>query len=95
MRKFRLITEDVQGNTAYFHGLLVIDKYAPWLKKWQPMIKAHVDVKIIDGYLLHLFCVGFTKKCNNQIWKALCPAPKCPPDLQEGDGNHGLRGADK
>ena len=53
-----------------------LTKYAPWLKKWQTMIKAHVDVKIIDGYLLHLFCVGFTKKCNNQIWKAPMPSTK-------------------
>uniref|UniRef100_A0A2I3HRG2 Ribosomal protein S3A n=1 Tax=Nomascus leucogenys TaxID=61853 RepID=A0A2I3HRG2_NOMLE len=44
-RKFKLITEDVQGKNS------------------------HVDVKTTDGYLLHLFCVGFTKKCNNQIWK--------------------------
>ncbi|ELW64381.1 40S ribosomal protein S3a [Tupaia chinensis] len=33
------------------------------------MIEAHVDVKTTDGYLLCLFCVGFTKKCNNQIQK--------------------------
>ncbi|KAM9041568.1 LOW QUALITY PROTEIN: small ribosomal subunit protein eS1-like [Megaptera novaeangliae] len=33
------------------------------------MIEAHVDVKTTDGYLLHLFCVGFTKKRNNQIQK--------------------------
>uniref|UniRef100_A0A2K6CR23 40S ribosomal protein S3a n=1 Tax=Macaca nemestrina TaxID=9545 RepID=A0A2K6CR23_MACNE len=33
------------------------------------MIEAHVDVKTTDGYLLCLFCVGFTKKRNNQIQK--------------------------
>ena len=33
------------------------------------MIEAHVDVKTNDGYLLHLFCVGFTKKRNSQIRK--------------------------
>ncbi|KAH0515589.1 40S ribosomal protein S3a [Microtus ochrogaster] len=37
--------------------------------EWQTMIEAHVDVKTTDGYLLLLFCVGFTKKCNNQIRK--------------------------
>ncbi|XP_053330392.1 40S ribosomal protein S3a-like [Spea bombifrons] len=31
--------------------------------------EAHVDVKTTDGYLLCLFCVGFTKKRNNQIRK--------------------------
>ncbi|KAK2095507.1 40S ribosomal protein S3-1 [Saguinus oedipus] len=33
------------------------------------MIEAHVDVKTTSGYLLCLFCVGFIKKCNNQIGK--------------------------
>ncbi|PWA27226.1 hypothetical protein CCH79_00013904 [Gambusia affinis] len=35
----------------------------------QTMIEAHVDVKTTDGYLLRLFCVGFTKKRTNQIRK--------------------------
>lgn len=35
----------------------------------QTMIEAHVDVKTTDGYLLRLFCVGFTKRRNNQIRK--------------------------
>ena len=39
------------------------------VKKWQTMIEARVDVKTTNGYLLHLFCVGFTKKHNNQIQK--------------------------
>ncbi|ELW65714.1 40S ribosomal protein S3a [Tupaia chinensis] len=33
------------------------------------MIEVHVNVKTTDGYLLRLFCVGFTKKRNNQIRK--------------------------
>ena len=33
------------------------------------MIEAHVDVKTTDGYILRLFCVGFTKKRTNQIRK--------------------------
>ncbi|ELW69729.1 40S ribosomal protein S3a [Tupaia chinensis] len=39
------------------------------VKKWQTMTEAHVDVKTTDGYLLHLSCVGFTKKRRNQIRK--------------------------
>ena len=31
------------------------------------MIEAHVDVKTTDGYLLRLFCIGFTKKRDNQL----------------------------
>uniref|UniRef100_A0A2K5J9U4 Ribosomal protein S3A n=1 Tax=Colobus angolensis palliatus TaxID=336983 RepID=A0A2K5J9U4_COLAP len=71
-RKFKLITEDVQGKNCLtnFHGVdLTCDKMCSMVKKWQTMIEAHVDVKTTDGYLLHLFCVGFTKKHNNQIWK--------------------------
>lgn len=32
-------------------------------------MEAHVDVKTMDGYLLHLFYDSFTKKCYSQIWK--------------------------
>ncbi|ELK25366.1 40S ribosomal protein S3a [Myotis davidii] len=69
-RKFKLITEDVQGKNCLtnFHGMdLTRDKMCSMVKKWQTMIEAHVDVKTTDGYLLRLFCVGFTKKRNNQI----------------------------
>lgn len=43
-------------------------------QKWQTMIGIHVVVKTTDGYLFHLFYVGFTKKHNNQIQKS-CYAP--------------------
>jgi small subunit ribosomal protein S3Ae len=33
------------------------------------MIEAHNGVKTTDGYLLRLFYVSFTKKCNKQIRK--------------------------
>uniref|UniRef100_UPI003467EE9B 40S ribosomal protein S25 n=1 Tax=Oryctolagus cuniculus TaxID=9986 RepID=UPI003467EE9B len=65
-------TEDVQGKNCLtnFHGMdLTRDKMCSMVKKWQTMIEAHVDVKTTDGYLLRLFCVGFTKKRNNQIRK--------------------------
>uniref|UniRef100_A0A8C6LRB5 Small ribosomal subunit protein eS1 n=1 Tax=Nothobranchius furzeri TaxID=105023 RepID=A0A8C6LRB5_NOTFU len=53
-----------------FHGMdLTRDKMCSMVKKWQTMIEAHVDVKTTDGYLLRLFCVGFTKKRTNQIRK--------------------------
>ncbi|CAO2632218.1 40S ribosomal protein S3a [Lemmus lemmus] len=48
---------------------LTRDKMCSMVRKWQTMIEAHVDVKTTDGYLLRLFCVGFTKKRNNQIRK--------------------------
>ena len=39
------------------------------VKKWQTLIEAHVDVKTTDGYLLRVFCVGFTEKMPNQTSK--------------------------
>ncbi|GCC37300.1 hypothetical protein chiPu_0015803, partial [Chiloscyllium punctatum] len=71
-RKFKLIVEDVQGKNCLtnFHGMdLTRDKMCSMVKKWQTMIEAHIDVKTTDGYLLRLFCVGFTKKRSNQIRK--------------------------
>ncbi|XP_039333384.2 small ribosomal subunit protein eS1-like [Saimiri boliviensis] len=71
-RKFKLMTEDVQDKNCLtnFHGAdLTRDKMCSMVKTWQTMTEAHVAVKATDGYLLRLFCVGFTKKCNNQIWK--------------------------
>ncbi|ELW62278.1 40S ribosomal protein S3a [Tupaia chinensis] len=70
-RKLKLITEDVQGKNCLtnFHGMdLTHGKMCSMVKKWQPTIEAH-DVKTTDGYLLRLFCVGLTKKHNNQIRK--------------------------
>ena len=37
-------------------------------QKWQARFEAHVDIKTTGGYLLRLFCVGFTKH-NTQIQK--------------------------
>ncbi|ELV12808.1 40S ribosomal protein S3a [Tupaia chinensis] len=71
-RKFKLITEDVQGKHCLtkFHGMdLTRDKMCSIIKKWQTVIEAHVDVKTTNGYLLCLFCAGFIKKRNNQIQK--------------------------
>lgn len=35
----------------------------------QTLIEASVDTKTTDGYLLRLFCIGFTKKRANQVKK--------------------------
>ncbi|ELW68990.1 40S ribosomal protein S3a [Tupaia chinensis] len=71
-RKFKIITEDIQGKNCLtnFHGMdLTRDKMCSTVNKWQTMIEAHVNVKTTDGYLLHLFYVGFNKKRNNRIRK--------------------------
>merc|ERR1712137_1227336 len=71
-RKFKLIAEEVQGRNVLtnFYGMsLTTDKTRSMVKKWQSMIEARVDVKTSDAYTLRLFCVGFTKKRQNQIKK--------------------------
>ncbi|CAI9732891.1 ribosomal S3a [Octopus vulgaris] len=68
-RKMKLIAEEVQGKNVLtnFHGMdLTRDKLCSMVKKWQTLIQAHVDVRTTDGYLLRMFCIGFTKKKPNQ-----------------------------
>ncbi len=36
---------------------------------FQTLIECHVDVKTTDGYLLRVFCIGFTKRQPYQIKK--------------------------
>jgi small subunit ribosomal protein S3Ae len=71
-RKFKLVSEEVQGRNVLtnFHGMdMTTDKLRSMVKKWQTMIEAHVDVKTTDGYLLRLFCIGFTMRRQNQVKK--------------------------
>lgn len=35
------------------------------VKKWQTLIESTVDVRTTDGYLLRVFCIGFTAKDQN------------------------------
>merc|ERR1712029_711466 len=63
-RKFKLLCEEVQGKSCLtqFYGMnLTTDKLRSMVKKWQTLIEAHVDVKTTDGYLIRVFCIGFTK----------------------------------
>merc|ERR1712183_634876 len=64
-RKFKLIVEDVQGKNCLtnFHGMgLTTDKLRSMVKKWQTLIEGIVDFKTTDGYMLRVFCIGFTRK---------------------------------
>jgi len=71
-RKFKLRVEEVQGNNALtnFYGMdLTTDKLRSLVRKWHSLIEAHADVKTTDGYLLRMYCIGFTKRRPNQIKK--------------------------
>jgi len=68
-RIMKLKCEDVQGTSVMtnFYGMrFTRDKLCSLIKKWQTLIEANVDVVTTDGYKLRLFCIGFTKKQQNQ-----------------------------
>merc|ERR1712113_667837 len=71
-RLVKLRAEDVQDRRVLtnFYGIqLTTDKLRSLVKKWQTLIEANVDAKTTDGYLLRMFCIGFTTKRPNQIKK--------------------------
>jgi len=71
-RKFLLRVDEIQGKSCLtnFHGMsFTADKLRSMVKKWQTLIEAHVDVKTTDGYLLRVFCIGFTKRRPKQVRK--------------------------
>ena len=63
-RKFKLVVEEVQGKVCLtnFHGMdITTDKLRSMIKKKQTTIEAFTDVKTTDGFLLRVFCIGFTR----------------------------------
>jgi len=68
-RKFKLKTEEITGFQCLtnFYGMdLTTDKLRSLVRKWHSLIEAFVDVKTTDGYILRMFCIGFTKRRQGQ-----------------------------
>jgi small subunit ribosomal protein S3Ae len=68
-RKIKLQCEEVQGKNVLtnFYGMdFTRDRLCALIKKWQTLIEGNVDIKTTDGYILRLFCIGFTKRRQNQ-----------------------------
>jgi small subunit ribosomal protein S3Ae len=66
------VCEDVQGKNCLttFHGMsLTTDKTRSMVKKWQTLIEGNVDVKTTDGFLIRVFCIGFTRKQDSSTKK--------------------------
>jgi len=69
-KKIKLCIEDVQGRNCLtdFHSLdITRDKMCSLIKKWHTLIEAHADVKTVDGYVVRLFVLAFTKRRPDQV----------------------------
>jgi len=68
--------EEVKGYDCFtnFYGMdITRDKLCTLVKKWHTLVEAFVQTKTSDGYLLRMFCIGFTKRTSRQV-KATCYA---------------------
>lgn len=75
-RKMKVQIEEVKGFDCYtnFYGMdITRDKLCTIVKKWHTTVEAFVQTKTIDGYLLRMFCIGFTKRTSRQV-RATCYA---------------------
>jgi len=71
-KKFKLCVEDVQGKNCFtqFHGFtLSKGKVTYMIRKWTTLVEALVEARTKDGYLLRVFCVGYTYRKQNQVRK--------------------------
>jgi len=71
-QKIKLRIEDVAGNQCLtsFAGLkFTSDKVASLFRKWQTTVEGVTELRTSDGFLLRLFCIGFTDRRRNQIKK--------------------------
>lgn len=75
-RKMKVQIEEVKGFDCYtnFYGMdITRDKLCTIVKKWHTTIEAFVQTKTLDGYLLRMFCIGFTRRTQRQV-SATCYA---------------------
>lgn len=75
-RKVRVQCEEVKGFDLYtnFYGMdITRDKLCTLVKKWHTTIESFVQAKTLDGYLIRMFCIAFTRRHKRQV-KATCYA---------------------
>jgi small subunit ribosomal protein S3Ae len=75
-RKLRFQIDEIKGFDCYtnFYGMdITRDKYCSMIKKWYSLIEAFIQAKTMDGYIVRMFCIAFTKKTYKQV-KATCYA---------------------
>ena len=75
-RKIKLQVEEIKGFDCYtnFHGMdITRDKLCSLVKKWHSLIEAFVQAKTLDGYLVRVLAIAFTRRHKSQV-KATCYA---------------------
>jgi len=75
-RKLKFQVDEIKGYDCYtnFHGMdITRDHACHMIKKWHSLIEAFVQAKTMDGYIVRMFSIGFTKKTPRQV-KATCYA---------------------
>jgi len=75
-RKLQFQIEEIKDFDCYtnFYGMdITRDHACSMIKKWHSLIEAFVQAKTLDGYILRMFCIAFTKKTKKQV-KATCYA---------------------
>lgn len=75
-RKVKVQCEEVKGFDCFtnFYGMdITRDKLCTLVKKWHTLVEAFAQAKTQDGYLLRMFCIGFTRRIKRQV-KATCYA---------------------
>jgi small subunit ribosomal protein S3Ae len=76
--KFRTIAAGDDVYTQFAGMRMTRDKVDSVLRKYRTMVRAYVDVKTNDGFILRLFSMGFIKKiANNHSNHAYAKQHKC------------------
>jgi len=68
-KKIKLEVQEIQGKNCLtdFHGLsLTRDKMCQMIKKRHSLIEAQADCKTMDGYIVRVFVIAFTKDIKDQ-----------------------------
>ena len=66
-RKLKFQIDEIKGNDCYtnFYGMdITRDHGCAMIKKWHSLIEAYVQAKTLDGYIVRMFSIAFTKKTN-------------------------------
>jgi small subunit ribosomal protein S3Ae len=69
-KKVKLEVQDISGRSCLtdFHGLsLTRDRMNHMIRKRHSLIETKVDVKTLDGYVVRLFVIAFTKDTKDQV----------------------------